>query len=169
MNSSIIIRIEYQNGQYTGQVSHGNRTYDPGNLKLDPDETITIGDKFITLKALAHATIGYGEADFDFASDERGQMVVGQYLYSRVFTSENRSILKSAGENPHIRILTKDEHIGRLPWMLMAEKSGMFLSGMGCAISMASHDHWVSGQLPVSLKILVAAPQPANRLDTRAE
>ncbi|MFQ5632585.1 MAG: hypothetical protein ACE5I1_27775, partial [bacterium] len=97
-----------------------------------------------------------------------GQLEIGQFLYNQIFKEMQPSELKSPhGEQVDVRIITEDEHIARLPWVLLAHK-GVFLSATGWSIAIARTINIKDCRLPDKPKMLVIAPEPAGMEKTKA-
>ncbi|MCP4687125.1 MAG: hypothetical protein GY859_03685, partial [Desulfobacterales bacterium] len=64
--------------------------------------------------------------------------------------------------------ITDDEHIARLPWVLLADK-GVLLSTEGWTVSLSWTAEPVDKELPPAPRILIVAPQPVGEEKTKAE
>ncbi|HKV39013.1 MAG TPA: hypothetical protein VJX67_07360 [Blastocatellia bacterium] len=92
--------------------------------------------------------------------DERGQRELGNYLHDQLFANGASPPLITSNDGAvDMRIIASDEHILRLPWMLLANSSG-FLSARGWAVSFAAQAEYGRCSLPEAPRILVAMPQP---------
>ncbi len=136
--------------------------------KLSPGDTITIKGDTVPLAELSQALILYEQDWLNEYLDERGQIEVGHYLYEQIFGTASPYDLTEDGEGAEVRIVTEDEDIARLPWVLIAY-NGVFLSAMKWAVSLATDIQTEHCELPPRPKILVAAPQPDEREATEAE
>ena len=166
-----IIEIAYRDGGYYGAVHHGHRTgaCDITDLQLGPEVTIDIKGQSYRLDALIDALIGYHANDLRTAYDERGQLEIGRHLYRQLFGDLSAAERQQLRERPlDLRIVTEDEHIARLPWVLLADGS-VFLSAAGWCVSLARAVCDDACELPPSPRILVVAPQPIGVEPTRAE
>ncbi len=142
------------------------------SLKLAPNDKVRIKDKSYMLGKLVEALIQSRTEDLEIAYDERGQLELGQYLYNELFNNGNSKIardLRDEKQKIEIRIVTKDEHIVRLPWVLLADGEGNYLSSLGCSVSLGGNLKCRNWELPPSPRILVAMPQPLGAPKTRAE
>ncbi|MCW5213104.1 hypothetical protein VU04_09370 [Desulfobulbus sp. TB] len=140
--------------------------------KADPrlllDEKIILKGSEVSLAELSQALIDYNQDWLDDFLDERGQLEVGQYLYQEIFDKITPYDLTEDGRNVELRIITRDENIARLPWVLLAH-DGVFLSTMGWAISLTTAPETVFCELPPRPKILAVIPQPDELAATGAE
>ena len=140
------------------------------DLKLGEEVKIPIKGKVYMLGDLVQALIEHDSTDLEFPFDERGQLEIGQYLYAQLvenLVQDERERLRDANE-VEVRIITQDEHIARLPWVLLAH-NGIFLSPTGWAVAISSKTEAVDCELPPSPRTLVVAPQPVGVERTRAE
>lgn len=163
-----VVEIESHAGKYHGNLHQG----DPANarrltdLQLGPDATVTIKGTSYRLGKLIEALIRYNKDDLDLVYDERGQVELGRYLYTQIFggidPSERRRLRNATVE---VQILTHDEHIGRLPWVLLFDST--FLSTAGWSITLAHRQAENVCELPPSPKMLVVAPQPVGVPETK--
>ncbi|MCP4105959.1 MAG: CHAT domain-containing protein [Desulfobacteraceae bacterium] len=172
MTNNYFIKIENKNEQYQATIYKNSQTpsHITENLKLSPNDKVTIKGNPYTLEQLIEALIQYQENDLKLVYDERGQMEFGQYLYQQLFNNADPNLLRSLrNENAQLRIITQDEHITRLPWVLLADENSIFLSATGCAISLSTRIDCYDHELPHSPKILIAMPQPGNLPETQAE
>lgn len=162
------VEIGKSGDQYSGSLHQGDpeKAQSLPDLKLGTEAEIEIKGKSYRLGDLIHALIGYQESDLKLAFDERGQLQIGQYLYDQVFAALH---LHEQNENEiDVRILTQDEHIARLPWVLL-NRRGIFLAAAGWSVALASTIDTRDCELPPSPKMLVVAPQPDDFPNTRAE
>ena len=99
--------------------------------------------------------------------NERFQLELGRYLYRETFERAGWSDLPIEGD-VEVQILTDDEHIARLPWVLLA-RDGHFLSAAGWSVSLGcpgAQEEEVF--LPPSPSLLIVAPEPSDQPPTRA-
>ncbi len=166
------VEIEKVNSQYQGRIHKG----DPSvalflpNLELSPESEIKIKGELYQLGALVQALIQFNREDLEIAFDERGQLSIGQHLYSELFNKSNYAELQYTENEPNIevRIVAKDEFIARLPWAVMANK-GIFLSAIGWSVAISTKIDLIDCELPPSPRILVVAPEPIGVEQTNAE
>lgn len=166
-----LINIQRGGDQYQGRIRSGDgaTTFNLTNLRLGSDTKIDINGYLRTLgyvvENLVHHRIESIEADLD----EGGQLAVGQHLYAETFGRMKAAgwALPGQGEGIEVRVVTEDEHIARLPWVLLAS-DGAFLSTSGWSVALSSRDTYTDCVLPPSPKVLLVMPEPANA-PTRAE
>lgn len=104
------------------------------------------------------------------AYDERGQLEIGRFLYQQLFASldaRKKRRLRDADEVA-LRVVTSEEHIARLPWVLLADE-GIFLSTVGWSVAVSGKPESRNIELPPSPRILVIAPEPAGVAKTQGE
>ncbi|MDM8516713.1 CHAT domain-containing protein [Desulfobacterales bacterium HSG16] len=171
MKNCCCIEIKKQDKKYQAAIHYNQNHIQIENLKLHPDDTLKIKGNEYPIKNLIKAMIKYDPKSLKIAYDERGQMEFGQYLFSQIFQNADKAFLQSLrNENFQLRIITKDEHITRLPWVLLADESGIFLSATGCAVTLSTRiENFVDYELPNNPKMLVAIPQPTDLNETGAE
>jgi hypothetical protein len=166
-----IVEIASRDGGYQGTIYQGNRMYARNlrDLQLGPDAEIVIKSQSYRLDALVDALIGYQANDLQTAYDERGQLEIGRHLYHQLFGDLNPAERQQLRERTlDVRIVTEDEHIARLPWVLLAD-GGVFLSATGWSVALALRVCDDLCELPPSPRMLVVAPQPVGVEATRAE
>lgn len=166
-----IVELTYRDDRYSGTAYHSGHTRarDIADLQLGPDTEIAIKGQPYRLDALVDALIGYHANDLQTAYDERGQLEIGRHLYHQLFGDLDMAERQRLRANElDLRIVTEDEHIARLPWVLLAD-SNVFLSATGWSVALARTVCDDLYELPPSPRILVAAPQPVGVEATRAE
>lgn len=165
------VEIGKADGHYTGSIHQGSPALGqpPRDLKLGPEAEVLIREQTYRLGDLVHALIAYKRRDLEIAYEERGQVEIGHYLYGQIFGKIYPTELCSEREDRvDLRIVTDDEYIARLPWVLLAHK-GIFLCTSGWSVSL-SRTHQVSDcTLPPSPRMLVVAPEPVGEDKTRAK
>ncbi|MCP4110227.1 MAG: hypothetical protein GY749_32680 [Desulfobacteraceae bacterium] len=165
------LEISKAGKHYTVSIHQGDpdkaRTFP--DASLGPEAEITIKNNNFKLGDLIHALITYNPNDLELAFDERGQLQTGHYLYSQTIGRLNPSELEQLhNENEtEIRIITHDEHIARIPWVLLAHR-GIFLCTTSWSVALSTRKQATDVELPPSPRILVIAPQPANIAKTHA-
>ncbi len=165
------IRIEQQDGRYAGLRHEGNPAFGQrlADLKLGPDDEVGVKGQSYSLATLVETLIDHKRAELDTAFDERGQLELGQHLYAQVFGDMEPAAMRAReDEQVDLRIVTEDEHLARLPWVLLAHK-GLFLSMTGFSVSLARASQVDDCELPPAPRLLVVAPEPAGVSATRAE
>lgn len=164
------VEIINENGDYRGSIHQGNPTIARplNDLLLQPEAEVSIKGQPYKIGDLVQALIDYKPEDIRIAFEERGQLEIGQYLYARVFGKTPHTELKrSADEQVDLRIVTGDEHIARLPWVLLAQQ-GIFLSAAGWSVSISRRSAVSDCELPPEPRMLIIAPEPAGVEKTRA-
>ncbi|MFO1429397.1 MAG: hypothetical protein U1F76_04540 [Candidatus Competibacteraceae bacterium] len=137
-------------------------------IELGPGAQITIKGKSYILNELIQAIITFKYTDLETVFDERGQLELGQYLYKQTLGRrwQNASDLPRESDI-QLHILSENEHILRLPWVLLA-CGGNFLSVSGWSVILGNSHPTTDCELPPSPHLLVVMPQPANIRDTEA-
>ena len=135
------------------------------DLHLSPDDMLSIKGERVRLGDLLGALIHYDTEWLEEYFDERGQYDTGTYLYRQIFGDTPPDELAGDSNSVEVRIISADENISRLPWMLLAHH-GVFLSTVGWSVALASHAKLSDQELPPSPKILVIAPQPGDWSET---
>ncbi|OQY51225.1 MAG: hypothetical protein DRR08_33565 [Candidatus Parabeggiatoa sp. nov. 2] len=146
------------------------------NLRLKPNSRVEIKGKKITLKRLVEELITFDYNDEEQARlklkfDEREQSDIGQHLFDETFGKLKSSIYNEIlrYEQKEVRILCTDEHIARLPWVLLSDR-GEFLSAAGWSIALQTEATTEAEvELPPHPKMLIIAPQPEDVADTEAD
>ena len=87
-------------------------------VKLCPEDEVILAGESYTLQQILDALVQGDPADPIRALQERGQIDLGQYLFSQVFGA--LELTAADWESAEIDIQSPDEHIGRLPWALLA-------------------------------------------------
>jgi len=157
------IEITERNGKYNGIIHQGNAAIarDLENLQIGPDAEIQIKENSYKMGALIETLIGYKQEDLKIAFEERGQLEIGQFMYGQIFNKIIPTQLKQQDyEQIDLRIVTENEHIARLPWVLLAHK-GIFLAAAGWSVSLAQTPEIKDCELPENPRMLIIAPEPA--------
>lgn len=180
-----IVEIKNHNGQYHGTIHQGNPAFGHAlpNLQLHPEAEIIIKGEACKLGDLVQTLIDHQADELAFAFDERGQLEIGRHLYQQIFAEAKSglhadALEKSANsrtqaglhpsETIDLRIITDDEHLARLPWVLLADK-GVFLTTAGWTITLSTKTATRGCELPPSPRMLIIAPQPRDVAPTRAQ
>ncbi|MBN1479310.1 hypothetical protein JXA70_03450 [candidate division KSB1 bacterium] len=138
------------------------------NVQLSPVARVPIAGQSYSLGDLVQALIEFHDDDLNRAFHHRGQLDIGHYLYAQVFGDVPPEQLGHAENEPiDLRIVTTDEHIARLPWVLLAH-DGVFLSAMGWSVSLARRAERKTVELPPEPKMLIVAPEPVGLPPTNA-
>ena len=152
--------LVYQDNPSVGRTRTG--------LALGPQASLSIKGRSYTLGELATALVGANPRLLAQLFDQRGQLELGQYLYTQLFGETLPSALKRHDTGPlELRIVTTDEQIVRLPWPLLAHQ-GVFLATEGWSVTLARSRDEQRCVLPAHPRLLVIAPEPAGAR-TRAE
>lgn len=183
-----VVEIKNHNGHYHGTLHQGNPAFGRAlsGLQLHADAQIIIKGEECKLGELVQTLIDHQADELTFAFDERGQLEIGRHLYRQIFAADNeaKSDLRAnvfekakppfaqAGLYPpeaiDLRIITDDEHLARLPWVLLADK-GIFLTTAGWTITLSTKTATRDCELPPSPRMLIIAPQPHGVAPTRAQ
>lgn len=164
------VEITKNKGGYHGAIHQGRPAVARplGPLQLTPDVQVPIKDKSYRLGDLVQALLDYQPEDLKIAFEERGQLEIGQFLYRQLFGEQSPAILKQPEEcQIDLRIVTDDEHIARLPWVLLAYKE-TFLAMADWCISLARTSQVKDCDLPANPRMLIVAPEPVGAPETRA-
>lgn len=170
MSSALRYFVEIDEGGAQGRLHQGNPAYAHPlpHLQLHPQAEVQIKGKPYSLGVLMQALTGYHPEDLRVAYDERGQLELGQYLHQQVFgplSSAERQRLQHG--QVELQIVTRDEHVARLPWALLAN-DGVFLTTAGWSVTLAHRPEEPACELPPSPRMLVVAPQPVGEQETKA-
>ncbi len=171
MTLSVRYFVELDLGGTHGRLHQGNPDHARilPDLQLGPTATVRIKGKDYQLGQLVQALIAYQQDDLREVYDERGQLELGQYLYAQLFGSlDTREMQRLHDAKVEVQIVTIDEHLARLPWVLLADR-GVFLSTAGWAVTLTTTIESDDCELSPSPRILVVAPQPTGVATTQAE
>jgi len=139
----------------------------PG-LNLSENASLSIKGKETKLGNLVRALIRYDQDWLGEWFDESGQYDTGCYLYKQLFGEEPPEKFQKENSRVDLRIVSRDENVSRLPWVLLAH-DGIFLSTAGWAVSLANSNPDKDYELPPLPKMLVVAPQPTDLEKTKAD
>ena len=153
--------IEIADSRAVIRRSDDGHVAEPRTLKLAPDDRLMIKSQMVAVRDLLDALIDYDEKWLGDFFDERGQMDAGIHLFRQLFGDTSADDVSRNCDAMDLRIVTQDEDMARLPWLLLADR-GVFLSTAGWSISLAGQAPRQSYELPPSPKILVIAPQPSG-------
>lgn len=168
--SIVYLDIRLRGGVYEGILHEGKPAIGKNlpDLRLHPGDKLTLQGHSVTLEALADALVRYRQDELRRVFQERGQLDAGHYLYAQVFGDATpREWFGEDVSGIDLRIVSDDEHIARLPWVLLAHKNA-FLAAEGWGISLARRHENPSVTLPRNPRMLVAAPVPADQPPTKA-
>ena len=134
---------------------------------LGPTATVTIRGRAYTLQQISAALTEYRLRELGEIYDERGQLEIGQHLYRQLFGEKRPDTFRHhPGATVELRIIADDEHIGALPWVLLAHQ-GLFLAAAGWSIVLAHSHVGPDVNLERRPRVLLVAPEPMG-LKTRA-
>jgi hypothetical protein len=128
---------------------------------LGQNDTLTIKGETVSLGSLLTKLADYQISELARLFDDRGQLEIGRYLFGQVFrplTDADRLRLRSA--KVEVRIVTRDEHIARLPWSLLADGETFLTTEKWSVGLSAREEECADCLLPPSPRLLFAAPQP---------
>jgi hypothetical protein len=165
-----IVEIRAANKGYECEVRQEAPTFKCRSFKaaLDPQAEILIKGKRYSLKDLINILLDNQEAELKEVFDETGQLAIGRYLYNQLFGGLEQPEQKVlCNTNLELLIVTQDEHIARLPWVLL--NNGNFLCAQGWSVALNSIGNFDVAELPGSPRILIVAPQPAKLDETYAD
>lgn len=167
------VEISVAGNGYRGAIHPGNpaAAHNVPDLKLAPTDTVTIRGQTYSWNSLLQTLVAYQPQALADLFDERGQLEIGQQLYRQTLgqlPEAERRRLHDPNTAVDIRIVTHDEHIARLPWVLLAY-NGLFLAATGWSIALAGKTDLIDCELPPSPRILVIAPEPLQTPPTYAD
>ena len=155
------ITITKENNQYVGHVSKGNLSSDfqINDMAIGPEQIIYTEDSGnIRLKSIVDAITRHDKKWLAKYFTINAQNTIGNHLFKQVFSTKKIVDLCPEGMTADIRIITNDEYICRLPWMLMATGS-VYLTNTRFSITLSNDNSTLNCELPISPKILIIAPQ----------
>ncbi|HEX8089867.1 MAG TPA: hypothetical protein VF762_13490, partial [Blastocatellia bacterium] len=164
------VEIESAVEGYAGRYHQGRPAAEQPfvSIALGRDDRLSINGSSHSLGDLTEKLIGYQPDTLQNIFNEHGQLELGQYLFSQVFgRAKAASMLQLQHERVEVRIITSDEHIARLPWVLLADR-GIFLSNIGWSVSLSSNVSCNDCEVPPSPRILVVMPEPVGYPETGA-
>ncbi|MCP4655650.1 MAG: hypothetical protein GY856_09550 [bacterium] len=165
-----MIELEEASGRYQGYVYASDRGRPDQQVEMDlvADTEITIREHRCTLGSLTRRLIAFESSFLETIFDERGQLDLGRYLYAQTIGKSGLTERDLPTEaDIQIRIVTDDEHIARLPWVLLARAS-TFLCATGWSVALSRTLEGGAVELPPSPRMLIAIPQPADIEPTEA-
>ncbi|MCP5085956.1 MAG: hypothetical protein GY952_03995, partial [Rhodobacteraceae bacterium] len=157
------IEIERKNGRYRGRIHQGNpqKCCTLPDLKLGPDDQVTLKGRPVVLKDLIRSQTHLATQHAQFWADEVGQYELGVYLYRQLFGRLRPAEIQPKTGEVDLRIITEDEHIAGLPWMLLAQQ-GVFLVKTAWSVTLAHRVALIDCEPPSAPKMLIIAPQPES-------
>lgn len=148
----LITLTKQANGYQAVIKQTGKQARQLDNLRLDENDGITIKKQSMSLGEIITALQTY---DTDWLADwfdERGQLELGRYLYAQLFADQ------LPDNQAELCIISDDEHINHLPWLLLARDT--FLNLAGWSIVLSPDDVFENLELPPSPRLLIVAPEP---------
>jgi hypothetical protein len=159
------LAIRRQGDRYEGTFSRGIQNRSLELAGLAPGARPFEGRSDTLESVLSHLLTMDGIFIEEF--NERFQLELGRYLYRETFERAGWVDLPVEGD-VEVRILTADEHIARLPWVLLA-RDGHFLSAAGWSVYLGLPGaREEDAFLPPSPNLLIVAPQPSDQPQTKA-
>lgn len=163
MKQRFFIEIIKNAGGYACKVyQNGRELWALESLDLGPQTTIPIKGSSYSLQALINALIGRQPEFLKTVYDERGQLTLGRFLAEQIQLDRLLESVQSEGPK-ELRIVAEDEHMARLPWVLLVDRSRHFLSTTGWSIHLSTTRHVEDEELPPAPRLLVVAPQPEGK------
>ncbi len=147
------------------------------DMKIKPEDEVSIKNKHYPLGELLQAFIQLKRSNFQEEPQvlqevfgPRGLLEFGQYLYSQLFPDISPIHLKhQQNDNIEVIIVTQEEHVTRLPWMLLAYKGQYLCMDGEWSIAIATTFEIKTCEMPSSPRILIIAPEPTGQSKTKAE
>lgn len=166
----IVVEIEREAGEPAYRaVIHGLRTAAlvRDGLKLSPTDTVPFSSGPVSLADLSRRLF---PADSETVAEdlaffnERHQLELGRFLGEQLFGSvaasnELRELF--AREGQELRLVTDDEHLVRLPWVLLAAEELVLAARRRWSIALA-REAGATTTLRPKPRILLARPEPAG-------
>ncbi len=169
MKNRYFIEIRKASGSYEARIHQEDpdKAQSLPALAVGPDIEL-LADPRHSLGSLVERLIRFDTGFFEHVFDERLQLDLGRHLYDQTLGQLDDEHPPSEGDI-QVWIVTADEHVARLPWVLLA-RGGRFLcaSCWSVALSQLERKH-ESCELPPSPRMLIVMPQPAGEPDTRAK
>ncbi len=163
----VFIEIQSRGNTYLGRIHRGDasRDFDLDDMDLGPSSAPFPGRPH-TLGALVERLARLDEA-FARELDERFQMEIGKHLYAQTLGRVDALELPEEGD-VDVQIVTEDEHIARLPWVLL-NRRGPFLCACGWSVALTrSAADQEDCELHPSPRMLIVAPEPPGWQPTQA-
>ena len=131
------------------------------NAPIGPDAEVPFDrDRTIQLRELIDRLVDFHRADLEDIFRVEGQRAVGRFLFDAVFGEFDRKTQDDLIADPiDLRIVTDDEHVAALPWVLLA-RGPRLMTTQGWSISLTERKPSGHCSLPPSPKLLVVAPEP---------
>lgn len=160
------IEIKRTGNSFTGAIHQGDIIHsrplpDP---RLDNNALISVKNKTRKLGRILKSIVKTDPKN-SRQFDESFQLGIGQHLHDQLFSEYKQT------EPPmdiDLHITTKNDNVLALPWHVLSDKR-VFLSSIGWSVSLSCHSGLKSCTLPDSPRLLIAAPQPAGKPETKAD
>ena len=166
------LKISSDDGLYHGLICHNESGTECiiGRLELMQESQVTVKGQIYSLGQIVNALVTYNKDDIKKAFDERGQLEIGHYLYQQIFGKLSKEMigLFSNATEIDLHIVSEDEHIKRLPWVLLSNK-GVFFSTIGWAVTLSTIDDLCECEMPPSPRVLIVVPEPSGVDSTGAD
>ncbi|HKR11081.1 MAG TPA: hypothetical protein VJT15_03405 [Pyrinomonadaceae bacterium] len=172
MSYLYFVNIAAKNGSYSCSLHevYSSKSYPEFGVQLGANDSLTIKGETLSFKALLKKLADYKPDDLAHFFDDRGQLEIGQHLFNEIFRllSEPEQI-RLCSAAVEVRIVTGDEHIGRLPWCLLACRE-IFLTTEKWSVALSANlGDCIDCLLPPSPRVLFVIPQPKDWGDTEGE
>jgi hypothetical protein len=167
----ITLALERNGNLVSGLLDDGFQTDALDQLELAPASLVKVKEEAFSFSALVEALTSYHPDDIEKVFDPRGQLDQGRHLFQQVFQKGGRAAYGALRQNGEVelRVVTLDEHLLRLPWVLLADEQG-FLSQRDWAVTLAASRKGSDCELPPDPRMLIVAPDPMDQRDrTQAE
>lgn len=152
-----------EGNKYHGEVFKESQSlYMLPDLKLSDNFSIKINNENFTISQIVNALTIFKQDDLKTIFSVTGQTKIGEYLYNQIFNQlspEQEQSLFNDELEIEIRIVTKDDNITKLPWILLFHER-KFLIHHKCSIVISETLESKDATLPHIPTILVIAPQP---------
>jgi len=154
------VELWMEGGSHQGRIHRGSsdRGFSFEAPALGPDATIpgwpeTLGTLLERLLKL--------DVSFERIFDERLQVELGKHLWTQTFGRIDNLDFPEEGD-VEVQIVTEDEHLARLPWVLL-NRRGPFLCACGWSVALtrsaAGQEDYILSPSP---KMLIVAPEPVG-------
>jgi hypothetical protein len=166
--TTLFIEIEETEGHYSGCLHYGDRESAVELLSptaLGQDARVKLKGHRYTLGELVERLVTFDDYFLHQVFDERGQLELGRYLYAQTIAALQDP--PAPEEAARVRVITRDEHIARLPWVLLARDTH-FLAMTGWSMAVSPGLEGSAQELPASPSLLLVMPEPADVAPTQA-
>lgn len=155
---------------YKAILHQGNHLIGKENqdCKIGKSDKVSLRTREFSLEEVIRHLENYEIRFLNSYFQERGQLEMGTYLYKSLFGNLEPHQLCEGKTDVDLRILTDDEHIMKLPWVLLAY-GGYFLSNANWSISLSSTTNGPQIRLPEDPKVLIIMPEVSTLPNTHAK